>query len=292
MKQETGKQVITVSTTVNAPPERVWDLFTGPLHIIHWNNASDDWQTSYAGSDLRPGGAFLYRMEARDGSEGFDFTGRFSEVIPGKSLAYTLDDERNVHISFSMTAGGTLVAESFETEDQNSADLQRSGWQAILENFRKYVEEYGKKEMLHFEVTIENTPENIFRIMLESEAYSKWTSPFNPTSRFSGSWEKGEKIMFLGTDTEGRTGGMVCRIRENIPGKFLSIESLREVVDGKEVTGEAKGNVWQGALENYTLKPVGNKTLLCLDTDVPADFKAYVTEAWPKALEKLKTLCE
>ncbi|MBE0673861.1 MAG: SRPBCC domain-containing protein, partial [Bacteroidales bacterium] len=171
MTPETQKQVITVAMTVSAPPERVWHLFTGPLHIIHWNNASDDWQTSYAENDPVSGGSFLYRMEARDGSEGFDFTGRYSEVIPWKAIAYTLDDGRNVHLSFSVTAGGTLVTESFETEDENSADLQRTGWQAILENFRKYVEGYGPKEMMHFEITIDNTPENIFRIMLEDLAY-------------------------------------------------------------------------------------------------------------------------
>lgn len=292
MTTKTTKQVITVTTTVNAPQERVWDFFTWPLHVIHWNNASDDWQTSYAESDLRPGGAFLSRMEARDGSEGFDFSGRYSEVIPGKTIAYTLDDGRNVHISFSETAGGILVTESFETEDENSAVLQRTGWQAILDNFRKYVEGYGPKEMMHFEITIDNTPENIFRIMLDSVAYSEWTTAFNPTSRFTGSWEKGEKILFLGTDADGKSGGMVCRIRENIPGKFLSIESLREIIDGKEVTGDEKASAWQGALENYSLKPVGSKTLLCVDTDVPADFKPFVLEAWPRALEKLKTLCE
>ena len=292
MKTETQKQVITVATTVGAPPERVWDFFTNPLHIIHWNNASDDWQTGYAENDIKSGGAFLYRMEARDGSEGFDFSGRYSEVIPANTIAYTLDDGRNVHLSFSETSGGTLVTESFETEDENSADLQRAGWQAILDNFRKYVEGYGAREMLHFEITIDNTAENIFRIMLEDVAYRQWTSAFNPTSRFSGSWEKGEKILFLGTGADGKSGGMVCRIRENIPGRFLSFESLREIVDGKEVTGDEKTSAWRGALENYSFKPVGSKTLLSVDTDVPTDMKSFVTEAWPKALEKLKTLCE
>ncbi len=292
MKTETQKQVITVATTVGAPPERVWELFTGPLHVIHWNNASDDWQTSYAENDLRSGGAFLYRMEASDGSEGFDFTGRYSEVIPGKSIAYTMTDGRNVLISFSKTAGGTQITESFETEDQNSAELQKEGWQAILDNFRKYVEGFGEKEMLHFEITIDNSAENISRIMLEDVAFRQWTSVFNPTSRFSGSWEKGEKILFLGTGKDGKSGGMVCRIREHIPGRFISIESLREIVDGKEVTGDEHADSWRGALENYSFKTVGSKTLLSVDTDVPADMKAYFTEAWPKALEKLKVLCE
>lgn len=292
MAPQGERLVVTVSTTIIAPLEKVWDLFTNPLHIIHWNHASDDWQTSYAESDLRPGGAFLSRMEARDGSEGFDFSGRFTDVVPGKSIAYTLDDGRNVDILFRETAGRTLVMESFETEDVNSAELQKDGWQAILDSFRKYVEGYGRREMLHFETTIDNTPENIFRIMLESEPYGKWTKPFNPESRFTGSWEKGERILFLGTDADGKSSGMLCRIRENIPGKFLSIESVREVVDGKEVTGEGKGDAWKGALENYTLKPAGSKTLLCIDTDVPAEFRDFVLQAWPGALEILKELCE
>lgn len=284
--------VVTVSTTINAPLQKVWDLFTGPMHILHWNNASDDWQTSYAESDFRPGGAFLSRMEARDGSEGFDFSGSFTEIIPGNSIGYTLDDGRRVDILFRETAGRTLVMESFETEDINSAGLQREGWQSIIDNFRKYVEGYGLMEMHHFEITINNTPENIFRIMLDDEGYRKWTTPFNPQSHFTGSWEKGERILFLGTDSDGKSGGMLCRIRENIPGKFLSIESLREVIDGKEVAGGGKTSPWHGALENYTLKPEGSKTMLCVDTDVPADFRSYVMEAWPKALEKLRELCE
>ena len=292
MTPQAEKLVITVSATVKAPLQQVWDLFTEPLHIIHWNHASDDWQTSYAENDLRPGGAFLSRMEARDGSEGFDFTGRYSEIVHGESIAYTIGDGRNVHVSFCEKGGATLITESFEAEDLNSAELQRTGWQAIMDNFRKYVEGYGPKEMLHFEITIDSSPEDVFRIMLGNDTYSKWASAFNPTSRFYGSWKKGERITFAGTDADGKSGGMVCRVRENIPGKFLSIESLWEVIDGKEVTGEGKGDSWKGALENYTFKPVGSKTLLLVDTDIPVEFREYVTQAWPKALEILKELCE
>lgn len=292
MKPENQKQVITVTTTVNAPLQRVWDFLTLPIHIIHWNHASDDWQTSYAENDLRPGGAFLSRMEARDGSTGFDFTGRYTEVIPGKTIASLLDDGREVRTTFTGTAEGTEVTEAFETEDDNSAELQRAGWQAILDNFRKYVEGYGTREMLNFEITIDNTPENVFRIMLDKVAYREWSAAFNPTSRFSGSWEKGERILFLGTDDAGKSGGMVCRIRENIPGRFLSIESLHEIIDGREVTGADKTSTWHGALENYSFKPVGSKTLLSVYTDVPSEMKSFLTDAWPKALEKLKSLCE
>jgi uncharacterized protein YndB with AHSA1/START domain len=292
MTPKAERLVLTVSVNVSAPPDLVWDLFTGPMHIIHWNNASDDWLTSYSENDLRKGGTFLSRMEARDGSAGFEFSGRYSEVIKEKSIAYTLDDGRNVHISFCSTGAGTMVTESFEAEDENSPEMQKAGWQAILDNFRRYAGGYGGKEILHFEISIRNTPETIFRIMLESDAFSKWTSPFNPESRFSGSWEKGNEIIFLGTDSDGSTGGMVCRIRENIPGKFLSIESLREIKNGQEISSDKTTGSWSGSLENYSLKPVGSNTILSVDTDVTGDFRPFFIETWPKALEKLRSLCE
>ena len=292
MTMKTDGQVITITATINAPLNKVWDLFTGAQHIIRWNNASDDWQTSYAENNLKPGGKFLSRMEARDGSQGFDFTGSYGEVIPGRSIDYAIADGRKVHVTFSETPGGTQVTESFEAEKLNSATRQEAGWQAILDNFRKYVEAYGAREMYHFEITIGNSPENIFKIMLADETFRKWTSAFDPNSHFNGSWEKGKKILFLGKDAAGNTSGMACRIRENIPGRFLSIETLGEVIDGKEITTGERAEIWRGSLENYTLDPAGKKTLLSIDTDIPADFRASFLELWPEALAKLKSLCE
>lgn len=292
MTPETDRQVIRVTTAINAPLKKVWDLFTGPLHIIHWYNASDDWLTSYAENDLKPGGKFIFRMEARDGSAGFDFTGTYGEVVPGKSIDYAITDGRKVHITFSETSGSTRVTESFETEQINSAWMQEAGWQAILDNFRKYVEAYGAREMHHFEITIDSTPEKVFRTILDDEAFRKWTSVFNPDSHFTGSWDKRKKILFLGKDSDGYTGGMLCRIRENIPGKFLSIESLGEIIEGKEITTGKRAEIWRGSLENYTLSPAGKKTLLSVDTDIPEDFRASFLELWPEALAKLKSLCE
>jgi uncharacterized protein YndB with AHSA1/START domain len=132
------KSVITVKTTVTTTVEKVWSLWTDTNHIIGWNNASEDWHTPKAENDLRPGGKFLYRMEAKDGSFGFDFSGLYSIVEPFKTIKYTLDDGRKVEISFSEIAGSTDIVESFEAEDMNSIELQRAGWQAILDNFKKY----------------------------------------------------------------------------------------------------------------------------------------------------------
>lgn len=134
------KTSITVETIVQAPVEKVWECWTKPEHITGWNNASDDWHTPRAENDLRVGGKFLSRMEARDGSMGFDFGGVYDEVKPNERIAYTLDDDRKVKIVFTGNDNETTVTETFEAEKENSVELQRGGWQAILDNFKKYTE--------------------------------------------------------------------------------------------------------------------------------------------------------
>jgi len=109
-------------------------------HITKWNSASEDWHTPRATNDLRTGGKFTSRMEAKDGSVGFDFGGTYSEVKPNQRIAYTMDDGRKVSITFSGDNKSTKVVESFEAESVNSTELQRGGWQSILDNFKKYTE--------------------------------------------------------------------------------------------------------------------------------------------------------
>jgi uncharacterized protein YndB with AHSA1/START domain len=111
-----------------------------PEHITKWSNASDDWHTPYAENDLRVDGKFLSRMEAKDGSFGFDFGGVYNDVKNQELIAYTLGDGRKVNIHFTNKDGGTKVVETFEAEDENSLELQKTGWQAILNNFKNYVE--------------------------------------------------------------------------------------------------------------------------------------------------------
>jgi uncharacterized protein YndB with AHSA1/START domain len=134
------KTVITVQTTINAPVATVWEYWTQPDHITKWNSASADWHTPRAENDLRAGGRFTARMEAKDGSMGFDFGGVYSQVKAQELIAYTLDDARKVSISFTNNGTATTVTESFEAEDQNSIALQKGGWQSILDNFKKYTE--------------------------------------------------------------------------------------------------------------------------------------------------------
>lgn len=131
---------ITVESTINAPVEKVWNWWTAPEHIIHWNHASDDWHTPAAENDLRMGGKFSYRMEAKDGSFGFDFWGNYTNIENHRFIGITLGDGRKVELRFSVEGNKTKIIESFEPEDTNPFEMQKSGWQAILDNFRKYAE--------------------------------------------------------------------------------------------------------------------------------------------------------
>lgn len=135
-----NKTAITVENTINAPVEKVWDYWTKPEHITKWNNASDDWHTPRAENDLRTGGSFSSRMEARDGSMGFDFGGVYDEVRNNEYIEYTMGDGRKVMVTFSGDGTSTKVTETFDPETTNSIELQRGGWQAILDNFKKYTE--------------------------------------------------------------------------------------------------------------------------------------------------------
>ncbi len=131
---------ITVMVVVEAPVERVWRAFTTAEEIVQWNQASEDWHTPRAENDLTPGGRFRYRMESRDGSSGFDFSGAYDSVEINERIEYTMEDGRKVSVRFFPVKDVTLVVETFDAERIHSLDQQRDGWQAILDHFKKYVE--------------------------------------------------------------------------------------------------------------------------------------------------------
>lgn len=131
---------ITVENTVNAPTETVWELWNGARHIEKWNSPSEDWHCPKAENDLKVGGKLKSRMEAKDGSMGFDFEGIYDTVENPNRVAYTMSDGRKVKIEFSKEGNQTKVSETFDPEEINSHEMQQSGWQAILDNFKKYAE--------------------------------------------------------------------------------------------------------------------------------------------------------
>ncbi len=134
------KIMITVEATINAPIEKIWEYWTQPAHITNWYFASDDWHAPFAENDLQKGGKILIRMEAKDGSFGFDFPGIYDEVKPREFISTTLSDNRKMSVKFVANGNETTVTESFEAESQNPIEMQRMGWQAILDNFKNYAE--------------------------------------------------------------------------------------------------------------------------------------------------------
>lgn len=132
--------MITIETLINAPLEKVWHAWNTPEDIMRWCNASEDWHAPKAENDLRTGGKFLTRMEARDGSVGFDFAGTYTNVVDMGLIEYSMEDGRKVSIKFVPENGKVKIIESFDPENQNPEEMQRAGWQSILDNFTKYVE--------------------------------------------------------------------------------------------------------------------------------------------------------
>jgi uncharacterized protein YndB with AHSA1/START domain len=130
---------ISVNVLVSAPIDKVWSAYTTPQDIMQWNAASDDWHTTASAVDLRPGGAFSSRMEAKDGSFGFDFEGVYTQIIENEFIEYSFGD-RLATVKFDAEDTGVRVTVEFETEEENSAEDQRTGWQAILDNFANHVQ--------------------------------------------------------------------------------------------------------------------------------------------------------
>lgn len=137
---------ITVQTRINAPLHIVWDLWINPDHVVNWNTASDDWHTTSAVNDFRVGGHFTYHMEAKNENKGFRYEGKYDHIVRNSSIEFTMPDGRRVHTTFREKDNMTEITETFDAESQNSAEMQREGWQAILDRFKYYVE-LNEKEL-------------------------------------------------------------------------------------------------------------------------------------------------
>jgi hypothetical protein len=148
---------------------------------------------------------------------------------------------------------------------------------------------------LQFKVSIDAPVDKIFDCMLglsSKSTYEQWTALFNPTSTYEGSWDKGSKILFVGLDEKGEKGGMVSRIVENIPNQFVSIQHYGLVNAGKEITEGPEVEKWANGLENYSFEETNGAVIVKVDLDTSEEFIDYMNESYPKALDKLKEICE
>lgn len=286
------KTTISIEATINASVEKVWQNWTSTNAITKWNSASPEWHTPKAQHDLQPGGRFTYRMEARDGSFGFDFGGVFDIVKPNEYLETTLDDGRKVKTTLTRKGNETHLSQTFEAEETHSVEQQRQGWQNILDSFKNYVETLNDKIKLHYEIRINAPVKKVYDTMIDKKQYSIWTAPFCPTSHFEGSWEKGSKILFIGTDEKGEKGGMVASVAENNPGKFISLEYMGILKGEEEITTGKDADDWKGGYENYTFTEENGSTRLSVDMSGTKELQDFFSATWPLALNKLKEISE
>lgn len=284
-------RVISIGAMVNAPIEKVWNFWTQPGHVMQWNHASSDWYTPQAVNDLRPGGRFSYTMSACDGSVSFDFSGTFILVDMYKRIDYQIDDGRMVQVLFDEDTDGVRITENFEAEDVHPDELQRAGWQSILDNFALYTGN-SARPTLRFQTEIKAPSEKVYQILTDDQGYRKWTSVFNPSSHFVGSWDQGSLILFLGHDEHGKRHGMVSKILENLPGRLIRIEHIRTHSDDIVNEPDYHLDTWSGALESYFLTAQESGTIFRVEVETLPDYLEYFLSTWPEALKKLKEICE
>lgn len=283
--------MITVTALVDSPLQKVWQYWTETYHITQWNAANEDWCCPRADHELKPGGRFSFRMEAKDGSMGFDFAGVYDQIVENQFIEYTMEDGRKARVELIQENDHTRILESFDPENENPHELQQQGWQAILDNFKRYAENFATHK-LSFSILITAPVERVYSCMLEDSSYRQWTSVFNPTSHYKGNWETGSKILFIGTDEHGNEGGMVSRIAENVPCKKVIIEHLGMLQNGIEILSGPEIELWTGSQECYYFHQEGLQTRLSVEMDSNDQFESYFRETWPKALKKLKEICE
>lgn len=214
---------ITIQTIINADSKKVWDFYTQPEHITKWNFASPDWQCPSASNDMKVGGKYQARMEAKDGSFGFDFEAVYNEIIEGEEFTYTMPDAREVNVQFQKAENGTELIITFDPEKENSIDMQRAGWQSILDNFKKYVESNKeiKNPIRWFEIYVSDMDrakkfyESVFDVELTEMSKEMWGFPSNPDKwGCSGALVKMTGLVPSGIGTIVYFGSEDCAIEE------------------------------------------------------------------------------
>ncbi|MBC8059823.1 MAG: SRPBCC family protein [Clostridiaceae bacterium] len=281
---------ITVETTVKIPIEKAWEYWTEPEHITKWNNASDDWHTPFSENDLKVGGKFLSRMEAKDGSFGFDFSGIYDNVKLNEVISYTLGDGRKVLVNFKVNEGETNIIEIFEAETTNSNEIQQSGWQAILDNFKKYAEKisntrYKMKELL-FSIIIKAPKEKVWNTLWGDNTFRNWASIIDEGTYMVGEIREGNKVQFI-SSVSGY--GVTSKIVKHIPFEFVL---FRHMTDTMESGTQERENEWTAGKESYFLAETDGVTTLTVKIDVPREPEETFNTRFPRALERVKNLAE
>lgn len=277
---------IAIETMIKAPIEKVWNAYNDPIAITKWNQASPDWHCPYADNDLRKGGKLKSRMEAKDGSFGFDFEAVYDEVREYKKIAYTMGDGRQAITSFEKLDNATKIITVFDAETDNPLELQQTGWQAILNSFKLYIE---SRKDLHFSIAINAGKQKVWETMLQPATYKIWTDAAWPGSKYDGEWKQGARLKFTG----GGGGGTMALIEVCNPCDYLFARHIAIInSDGSLDTDSEMAKEWTGVKEAYQFTETDGVTTLEVFIETFEKWTNMFDEGWPIALEKLKELCE
>lgn len=281
---------ITISTTINAPIANVFNSYLNPQDNLRWNTAGYGWTNDYAKIDAIAGGEFHIGYKSPDEKNDFDFNGKYIEIVKDKLIKSELGDGRKVEVNFEAEDEKTHVTIIFDAEEENSLDLQKQGWSAILENFKKFVERKSnpKNASITKNIVIQATKEKVWKMLLEDKPYRQWTSSFTEGSYYEGEMKYDGKIMFLSPSGTGISSKIVVFI----PNFQISFEHLGGVKDGIEDFKSSEFEGWKYARETYTLNGVDGKVNLQIYVEVTKNEEQMMSDLWDKALAELKKMCE
>jgi uncharacterized protein YndB with AHSA1/START domain len=283
---------ISVSVRLQLPPQMVWKLWNDPAQMVRWNAASDDWHTPVADNDLRVGGKLQTRMEARDGSFGFDFEAVYEVVDAPNRLVYRLGDGRGVELDLRAEGEETVLTQRFEPEKEFPVELQQQGWQAILDNFKRWAEAYRGVTAVHFAQEVRMAPSALAELMLQELPYRYWTAVFDPSSHYVGDWKEGSTVDFLCDLPDGRQRGTRALVANFRPGQYIRLVHQGLVEGDTFINSGAEAEAWLGLNEIYSFSPREYGCLLTVDVDVPEKYADYLTTQWPLALARIRELAE
>jgi len=280
-------QFITVSIEINERLDLVWEKFTRADHIVNWYFASPSWHAPSANVDFVDGGMFSIRMEAWDKSFGFDYKGKFQRITPMKSIQYILEDQREVLTSFTEYESAVKITQTFESEDANNLELQKQGWQATLESFKRYVE----TDFLIFEshIDIHASQEVIWDSITQLEKYQIWTKAFSENAIFHGQWRQGETLDFI-TPNRGGTRVLVDAL---IPNNSIHLVHTAVITpDNQSDSTSPSAKPWVNTIENYELINKDNIVTFVAHIECHRSFYDFMKSSWDKALVDLKSYNE
>lgn len=274
---------ITVTATINEDAKKVWDFYMDPEHITKWNFADPSWHCPMASNEIKVGGRYFARMEAKDGSFGFDFEAIYDEIEVGESFTYTFGD-RKATVEFKCAGNQTEITIVFDAEKENPIEMQKGGWQAILNNFKNYVEQLKLEfKKVSFTIQINAGKEKVWEALWSEANYEKWTSVFGEGNKAISDWKEGSKIQFVAKDG----AGLFSIIEKKATNEHIVFKHLGEMKNGEEIANE-----WAGAKEKYFLSEINGITTIDVEIDTKEEYTDYFNGAFPKALQIVKQISE